>query len=200
VSVQDAYLANYDRIAQDHVDYWRDTGRNPFQNSRVVTLNENNTVRLFEQHCSGAVLDAGCGMGDLLLRIPGMGVEIAKPYLKVCRERGLRVRKAPIEDMPFGDETFGTVIATDVLEHVIDIHAATKELLRVAKPNGHIIVRVPDSETVEWQPDYVYRFTHLRILDEGTMCALFGHIFECEIVETLSAEGSLHVVARKCSR
>ena len=188
----------YDKIAADHVYHYKRFGKNPFQQADAVRAHEDATVELFEKWCPERrwVLDAGCGMGDLLLRIPGVGVEIAEPYLEVSRERGLEVQQGRIEDLPFEDEDFDVVICTDVLEHVVNIHAAVEELLRVLKDGGHIIVRVPDSEWVG--KDERYGFVHLRILDEGTIRALFEVVFGCEVLDCFSADDVVHCVAQKC--
>lgn len=197
------YRHNYRKIAADHVRYWAEHGSNPFQDPVVVQANENATFGNVTRHVAegSRVLDAGCGMGDLMLRLTEyemIGVEIAQPYLKVAWERGLDVRSARIEKLPFPTRYFDAVVAADVLEHVIDIHAATKELLRVTRYGGYIITRVPDSEPCPWREgNGAYPFTHLRTLDEGTMCHLFSTIFGCEVVETEISHGVLHLVARK---
>lgn len=205
VSVLDAYLSNYDRIAADHVAEWRESGLNPFQHRATIEANERETLRLIHRYIptQSQVLDAGCGMGDLMLKLRSdydvYGVEIAKPYIDVAHERGLRVMPGMIEELPFSDEErFDAVIATDVLEHVVDIHAATKELTRVLRSGGVIVVRVPNREEVGWEGG-VYEFVHLRTLDEGTLRLLLGRIFGYEILETRVDRDreALHLAARR---
>lgn len=194
------YQAVYAKIAQDHVTHWRETGRNPFQDAGVVKSSEQATLELVMRYVpSGRLLDVGCGMGDLLARLTSfqaMGVDIAQPYLEVARERGLDVTRASAEKLPFAASFFDCVVATDVLEHVIDIHAATREILRVLRPKGHVIVRVPNWAPVEWDDRYGY--VHLRTLDEGTIRCLFGYIFGCKVHESLKEGDALHLVAQKC--
>ena len=48
-----------------------------------------------------------------------------------------------ITDMPFPDETFDAVMCTEVLEHVKNPELAIKELIRVLKKNGKIILTAP---------------------------------------------------------
>lgn len=89
-NVHDRYIANYQKIAADHVKHWRVTGKNPFQTDDAVRGNENVTVDLVKEFGieKGNLLDAGCGMGDLMLRLTDYkpeGVEIAIAYLEIGR-------------------------------------------------------------------------------------------------------------------
>lgn len=51
--------------------------------------------------------------------------------------------KADITHIPFRDETFDVVLCNHVLEHVLDDHAAMRELHRVLVPGGWAILQVP---------------------------------------------------------
>ncbi len=88
------------------------------------------------------VLDAGCSGGA---------------YVRLLRERGYTAYgidllpegkwnafflAGDIVDLPFKDESFDTVIAFEVLEHLKEVDSAIKEFYRVCKKN--IIVSVPN--------------------------------------------------------
>ena len=47
------------------------------------------------------------------------------------------------EALPFGDNSFDTVVASHTLEHVFDINITLAEASRVLKPNGMILAIVP---------------------------------------------------------
>jgi SAM-dependent methyltransferase len=47
-----------------------------------------------------------------------------------------------LEALPYGDETFDTIIAADVLPYVADPLAALRELRRVCAPRGRVVVAV----------------------------------------------------------
>lgn len=203
MSVQSRYRANYDQIARDHVAHWRETGGNPFQGADALRANEDATVALIERYApEGRWLDAACGMGDLLTRSNGRarwGVDISDDYLEIARGRYLNVSHAPVERLPFPREFFDLVTATDVLEHVLDLNRAVKELLRVLKPGGILIVRTPNEENLAWDTT-PYEFVHLRRFDHATMHLLFGKIFGCEVLEVPVgglAGDILHAVVRK---
>jgi ubiquinone/menaquinone biosynthesis C-methylase UbiE len=200
MTVAQRYRSNYDRIALDHVEHWRQYGRNPFQDEHFLRSNEKATVHLINAYAPGGkMLDAGCGMGDLLMCFPDRerhGVDISKPYLDVARERGLDVTRCTIEKMPFPARTFDLVTATDILEHVLDLNAAVRELLRVLKRGGILIARTPNEEELGID-EVPYEFMHLRRFDEPTMHLLFARVFGCEVLH-LEADGeTLHAVVRK---
>src|SRR5262245_61766702 len=202
MSVLTAYRANYDRIAADHVKFWRETVRNPFQEEGIYQRHLNATEFLLRQYVTDgdAVLDAGCGMGDLLDRFPNLsryGVDISADYLAIAADRGILTHRGLIERMPYRRGMFDAVVCTDVLEHVLDLNACVKELLRVLKREGVLVVRVPNDEPVDMAMGGTYEFVHLRRLDEQTLRILFQKIFRCEVVETSSTDEVVYMVVRK---
>ena len=94
------------------------------------------------------LLEIGCGSGALLQDLSAdnvvVGMDIADVALRVCRERGLDcVSKGDVTALPYADAAFDIVIAIDVLEHIDDDAAAVREIHRVCKPGGRLIVTVP---------------------------------------------------------
>ena len=51
---------------------------------------------------------------------------------------------AHAEHLPFEDNTFDIVFSIAVLEHVRDVQAVMREAIRVAKPNGVVVMNVPN--------------------------------------------------------
>jgi SAM-dependent methyltransferase len=95
------------------------------------------------------LLDAGCGTGYNLLELGRLGratgVDLSTDALAFCRERGVRALQASVLALPFADATFDAVTSFDVLYHawVSDDRAAARELARVLRPGGALLVRVP---------------------------------------------------------
>ena len=94
------------------------------------------------------VLDVGCGTGATLEAIAAchsaFGVDLELRGLGYCRRRGLlRVAAARAEALPFPDGAFDLTLALDVIEHIQDDHAALRELRRVTRPGGHLLLTVP---------------------------------------------------------
>jgi SAM-dependent methyltransferase len=59
---------------------------------------------------------------------------------------GDEVQHAQADRLPFADATFNRVISIDVHEHLEDPVVFTSELGRVTKPNGQIIITVPNGD------------------------------------------------------
>jgi SAM-dependent methyltransferase len=94
------------------------------------------------------ILDAGCGTGRNLIEFCALGtvqgVDASPAAIEFCRERGLDVaREGRIESLPFADDSFDLILATDVLEHLDDDRAALLELRRVSVPGGRLLATVP---------------------------------------------------------
>ena len=93
------------------------------------------------------MLDAGCGTGLNLRHLPkgSTGIDINPRNVELLRTRlpSHPVVEGDIEAMPFADGAFGTVLCTEVLEHVPDPAAAIREFHRVLRPGGVLIGSVP---------------------------------------------------------
>lgn len=65
----------------------------------------------------------------------------------------------PVTDLKFDDEIFDTVLCTQVLEHVFEHDKMMKEIFRVMKPGGHIILTVPFAWELHEEPYDFFRYT-----------------------------------------
>lgn len=95
-----------------------------------------------------AVLDAGCGTGRTMddLRRYGTvhGFDLNPLGVEHARGRGHGdVQVAPVEAIPHPDATFDLVTCLDVIEHTPDDVASLRELRRVVRPGGWLVVTVP---------------------------------------------------------
>ena len=101
---------------------------------------------LIEPHLEGAhVLEVGCGTGLLLQRAAAraasaVGVDLSEGMLDKARQRGLEVVQGDATSLPFEDERFDLVYSFKVLAHVQDIEAALREITRVTKPGGRMVL------------------------------------------------------------
>jgi SAM-dependent methyltransferase len=94
------------------------------------------------------VLDAGCGSGRTLqdLRAYGevAGIELSELAAGHARERKLgEVQVGRVESLPWEDDAFDLVTCLDVLEHTEDDRLALRELRRVTKRGGWLVLTVP---------------------------------------------------------
>lgn len=93
------------------------------------------------------ILDAGCGGGATLESLgrygSATGLELEEEAVDYARGRSRNVTQGSIEELPFADGSFGLTLALDVIEHVPDDLAALRELYRVLRPGGSLLVTVP---------------------------------------------------------
>ena len=95
----------------------------------------------------GSFLDVGCGTGLILRHLPkgSTGLDINPRNIKQAKLHAPEAKLivGDIEKMPFKGKSFDTIICTDVLEHLVDLQNALKEIFRVLKPGGLCIGSVP---------------------------------------------------------
>ncbi|MES2598945.1 MAG: class I SAM-dependent methyltransferase [Verrucomicrobiota bacterium] len=122
-----------------------------------------------------AVLDAGCGTGGMMARMAGWdakGVDISPAAVWHCQERGLHeVTQASVCELPFPDASFDLVLSLDVLYHQqVDDISALKEMARVLRPGGILILNLPAMECLRGAHDAAvcgsrrYTVCHMRNL------------------------------------
>jgi SAM-dependent methyltransferase len=127
------------RIEQSH---WWYTGRRKILTSFVEDICRRVTDR------RPRILDVGCGTGANLLMLSKFGdaegVDVSEDALAFCRERGLEnVKLGAAEKLPYDDGTFDLVTALDVVEHLDDDLAGLREMRRVLRPGGRVLLFVP---------------------------------------------------------
>lgn len=102
---------------------------------------ENALSSLIEE--GGLILDVGCGKFKVHDSV--MGVD---PYA----ESDLINVKAYMWDMPFEDNSIDAIVCFHALEHIskYQVMPTLAEFSRVLKPNGKLLILVPDLEYVLW--------------------------------------------------
>ncbi len=93
------------------------------------------------------ILDVGCGTGANLEMLSkygkSEGVDVSEEALTFCKSKGLIVKEGLAEELPYQDGDFDIVTGLDVIEHLDDDIAGLREMYRVLKPGGRLLVFVP---------------------------------------------------------
>jgi 2-polyprenyl-3-methyl-5-hydroxy-6-metoxy-1,4-benzoquinol methylase len=97
----------------------------------------------------GDLLDVGSGDGAFMFRAQRrgwrvVGVEVNEAAVASARRAGLQVVLGDLASAEFTPSSFDVVRAWHVLEHVPDPVGLLKEMARLVRPEGVVIVGVPD--------------------------------------------------------
>ncbi len=98
----------------------------------------------------GRLLDVGCATGAFLSVArdrgwDGVGLEPHPEAARYARQRhGLFVLPLPLEAAPFRSGAFDVVTLWDVLEHLPDPRRALRELARLLRPGGLLVLSLPN--------------------------------------------------------
>ena len=106
-----------------------------------------------EQYKSGGkILDIGCNRGFLLATAvsrgwEAYGIEIVPWFPQVVAQRfPMKIYTEPLRDIapPFPDGFFEAVTMIDIIEHLSDPLKDLREIKRILKPDGFLLVNTPD--------------------------------------------------------
>jgi SAM-dependent methyltransferase len=129
------------------------------------------------------VLDLGCAFGFATLRLARkgyetVGVDSSARYIAWAKRRHPQGQYllAPAEALPLPDASFEGVLLLDVLEHVVDEQAVMREVWRVLKPGGTLILSVPHRGLLGW-------LDSLNVYARLVRATRYG-LFPQEIVQT----------------
>jgi SAM-dependent methyltransferase len=94
------------------------------------------------------LLDIGGGTGRVSQTLgPGYRIVICDPswgMLRQARNKGLDVCRGVAERLPFAADAFDRILVVDAFHHFQHQPTAARELLRVLRPAGRLVVEEPD--------------------------------------------------------
>lgn len=167
-------LIEYDKMRQAEDGYWW------FVSRRRMAR------RLLRSHglTSGALLDLGCGTGAFLNELPqgflGYGLDASDAALSHAAIRGIpRLVAGDGEKLPFQNESFDAVVALDTLEHIRQHDDCAREIYRVLKPGGVLVMNVPAYRWL-WGPHDVALHHFRRYVRRDVRALLAGPGFQVQ--------------------
>ena len=149
----------------------------------------------------GRILENGCGVGMYVEHLSALGGQVIGLEYDFARtvqahQRAAHILNAAGEGLPFPAASFDLILSHEVLEHVQDDRQAAREMLRVLRPGGRMVLFVPnrgypfETHGIYWRGRY--RFgnmplvnylprrwrnrlaPHVRVYSRGDLQALFA--------------------------
>jgi ubiquinone/menaquinone biosynthesis C-methylase UbiE len=145
----------------------------------ILRLNKQRTLELADIQPGHLVLDAGCGTGIDAAQMAALvgssghvfGVDFSQAMIVSAKtntatsQLPLTFRQGDICQLHFEDNFFDRCRADKTFQHLSDPRAALKELIRVTKRGGKIIVADPDHDSLIIDTPFVdvnHRFRQFR--------------------------------------
>lgn len=162
----------------------------PFYDRVIRPKDPEKLISLLQLPVSGTLLDAGGGTGRVaqgLSRLVDTLIvaDESLPMLEIARSKnGLTLLCSQSEYLPFPNHHFDRVLMVDALHHVKNQAETARELWRVLKPGGKLVIEEPDVRTVSVKLVAIAEKMALmrsHFLEPGRIAKLFPHATNAQI-------------------
>lgn len=127
---------------------------------RETDLNQKCIESILQSICGKTILEAGCGRAFLSNKLSEKykvtAADIAIDQKLSKKYPSITFKNADVENLPFKDQSFDTVVCTHTLEHVQNFSKAVSELRRVTRKR--LIVVVPRQRPYKYTFDLHLHF------------------------------------------
>jgi SAM-dependent methyltransferase len=114
-----------------------------------------------KSHCGGRLLDLGCG------KVPFYALYREYVSETICVDwsnslhgnNHLDAECDLTKNLPFADASFDSILLSDVLEHIPTPERLWREMARLLKPSGKLLLNVPFFYLLHEEPYDYYRYT-----------------------------------------
>ena len=96
---------------------------------------------------TACVLDMGCGKGRYLVNLAEdfpensyYASDLSLAVMKYIPLDGIEKRQGSLTNIPFDENCFDMAYTCEALEHAIDVGSAVRELCRVVRPGGKVVI------------------------------------------------------------
>ncbi len=137
-------------------------GFDRFQRDRGLSRLKRRELEILAPWRGEAMLDAGCGRGEVLLAASQLGTSVAgidysEAAVEIANETlagisGADVRRGDVTDLPWPEGSFDLVLFGDVIEHLDSDQAAAAlaELKRVLRTGGRLLIHTAPNILFLW--------------------------------------------------
>ncbi len=133
-------------------------------------------LKLLNKLSNKVVLDAGCEEGYIALKLiekdaKVIALDICEPAIlkfkeklrKLKKEKDVKLVIAPIQKTTLKDNSVDAVVCSEVIEHAPYLNKTMKEMERVLKPGGILIITFPNEKIRK----HLYPFIKIFGVDTG---------------------------------
>ena len=129
------------------------------------------------------IYDIGCGEGILLEKICKIaphskvtGIDYLMENVSICNIAGLPAEQGDLYSLNVPSDSVDIVYFIEVIEHLLDPEKALREIIRVLKPGGKLVVLFPNDaffafdrfitfkfKELNYDPGHVKQWTHAEL-------------------------------------
>lgn len=134
-----------------HTDGKRNLFERLYQGVKKIALRKKVDLLFKQNNAVGSLLDIGCGTGDFLVEAKKRGwtttgFEPNDKASELATKKGITIAKQ-LSDLP--DHSFDVITLWHVLEHIPNLEEQIIALRRLLKPEGKLIVAVPNYKSYD---------------------------------------------------
>ncbi len=198
--LRNAESPTHEQVAEfyDRVYYGQQAGESPTPTRHLRRLAKRLGVRSEQR-----VLDVACGCGAWLSAVAACGVQVSgidlsARAIETCRKSHSKGRFhiGPAEHLPFADHEFDLVTCLGSLEHFLDQPSALQEMARVARPNGRVLVLVPNAGFLTYRLGLFGGTAQRDIQETIRSLSEWQAMFSAAGLETIERWKDLHILNR----
>ncbi|MDD5316868.1 MAG: class I SAM-dependent methyltransferase, partial [Candidatus Cloacimonetes bacterium] len=157
--------------------------------------------QILNQIDGGVVLDAATGRGEFINLLKQylksytqiIGVDYSEKSVayaqKLFPENNVEIYRMNLEDLPYEDEHFDTVCASNSLHHFENLNKVMTEIMRVLKPGGTFILSEMYADGIQSQPQLTHIMMHHWV---AKVDSLSGVYHAC----TFAKDELIHIVKK----
>ncbi len=142
---------------QDWNDFWSRFSEEGYDYVGILPENKRMLERISNLvGTNRKVLDAGCGSGNLTVRLASnsnhvTAIDFSEAMVKAVQEKvsslkNVAVQKGNVTQLGFRDGFFDVVVSVNVLFNLDEPEKAVKEMKRVLRSNGRLIISTPSKD------------------------------------------------------
>ncbi|MFH1248900.1 MAG: methyltransferase domain-containing protein [archaeon] len=136
----------------------------------------------------GKFLDVACGTGRFFDLYNGevYGIDSSRDMIIQAEQKkiALKLKVCDAEKITFPDNTFDVSLSTRFIQHIPQYENVIREMVRVTKPNGKIIIDFPNKNSLSYLP------TQIRI---KTGKAVYYNFFTLKDIERIAKKFNLGI-------